>query len=188
MNTKKVFFLLCSIFLGINLLSSCNDEDSTSNSPHFLPYSYFKGTINGEKTSLENTVHELPIHKTTCRLLKVGEPTTIKGSIIGITYTYAQGVAEGIAIMLHKPTNGIRYTTNPVDFECNYDGVQIRSIKEKEYHYVPKKENSFQIEITNITYLNDEVLDIIEGKINGVLYRTDNPQDSIVVNGVFGAR
>ncbi|MCS3161719.1 DUF5025 domain-containing protein [Bacteroides faecis] len=55
------------------------------------------------------------------------------------------------------------------------------------YSLYSQKENPFRAEVINLTYA-DDTHPILEVKLDGVLYRLDNPKDSIIINGSYGTR
>lgn len=188
MNSKLLLISCFCTFSVMYLLSSCSKEDNIPDpKSYFSGWGYFKGTINEKEISIENDGYKFPITSTIYKDGIDGGMPVVKGIIIGITYVNKTELTEGLAIMIHIPAKGVRYIKKTVDFECDYDGIHIRRIANRTSYYIPKKEKPFHLEITDVVY-RETVPYIIEGKINGVLYRTDNPQDSISISGIFGTK
>lgn len=192
---KANIFSTCA-FLGMLILSSCsNDDDETSTPKDDSWYSgYFKGTINGKEIALENAEHgEWPIrsigHSIRYLPKEENEPDSVKGLTTGIWYSEN----EGISVNLFHLYKGIRYVTNSTRVDFIYDGIQITRDTHSEEHkdryidYIPKKENPFRIKITNVIYI-DSTHPVLEAELDGVLYRSDNPTDSITINGSYRTR
>ena len=91
----------------------------------------------------------------------------------------------------HQKKN--KHKTKSTKTDWIYDGIQITrdthsdKYEDKYIYYIPQKEKPFQVEITKSAYA-DQWHPIIEGNLNGVLYRSDNPKDSIIINGSYGTR
>lgn len=104
---------------------------------------------------------------------------------------------ESMGVYLFNLYLGKRYITHPMQADFIYDGIEIARCTnsnegKREYiRYVPEKENPFRAEITNIEANSDyEVTTniLLEVKLDGVLYRSDNPKDSIIIRGTYGVR
>ena len=195
---KLNIYLIGAFFGMLILASSCSNEDDNE-----ISVSNFKGTINGEEISLENLWDDdLPVRTVSKHIIsyypseenKLDSLRKIK-TVIGISTGITYSENKAIRINLFNLYKGIRFVTNSTKVDFIYDGIQItQDTHSDEYEnryirYIPKKETPFKVEITNITYADDTNTNpIIEADLNGVLYRSDNPKDSIVVKGSYGTR
>ena len=202
---KLNIYLIGAFFGMLILASSCSNEDDNeiSVSKDKWYWGYFKGTINGEEISLENLWDDdLPVRTVSKHIIsyypseenKLDSLRKIK-TVIGISTGITYSENKAIRINLFNLYKGIRFVTNSTKVDFIYDGIQItQDTHSYEYEnryirYIPKKETPFKVEITNITYADDTNTNpIIEADLNGVLYRSDNPKDSIVVKGSYGTR
>lgn len=192
----KATVFLIGAFLGIIILSSCSNDDDETSAPkdNSWYWGYFNGTINGKEIAVENVGHgEWPVrsigHSIRNLPKEENEPDSVKGLTTGIWYHEN----EGITVNLYHLYKGTRYIINSAMVDFNYDGIQItRKTQDNEnnyicINYIPKPEKPFCVEITNATYI-DGMHPVLEAELDGVLYRSDNSKDSIVVKGSFGTR
>ncbi|UVV54912.1 DUF5025 domain-containing protein [Bacteroides thetaiotaomicron] len=120
-------------------------------------------------------------------------PDNDADSIRGMMTSIKYGEDELLSITIYHLHKGIRYITKSTKTDWIYDGIQITrdthsdKYEDRYIYYIPKKEKPFQVEITKSAYA-DQWHPIIEGNLDGVLYRSDNPKDSIIINGSYGTR
>lgn len=192
---------LIGAFFGMFILSSCGNDDDETPAPKddSWYWGYFKGTINGKEIAVENVGHgDWPV-RTSKHILNYlpseeDEPNSIKmKTVIGMSTGIKYSEDESMGINIFDLYMGVRYITLSTRSDFIYDGIQIsRDTQSDEYEnryilYIPKKENPFRAEVINLTYA-DDTHPILEVKLDGVLYRLDNPKDSIIINGSYGTR
>ena len=155
---------LIGAFFGMFILSSCGNDDNETPAPK----------------------DDLPSEE--------DEPNSIKmKTVIGMSTGIKYSENESMGINIFDLYMGVRYITLSTRSDFIYDGIQIsRDTQSDEYEnryilYIPKKENPFRAEVINLTYA-DDTHPILEVKLDGVLYRLDNPKDSIIINGSYGTR
>lgn len=177
---------------GILILSSCGKEEETSIPQDNSWYEgYFEGTISGKEISVKNVGHgEWPVRSVGKSFRDSNEePDSIKGLTTEIKYSEN----EVLSINLYHLKEGTRDIINSTRVDWIYDGIQIqRDMHSPNYDtryilYIPKKEKPFRVKVTNATYV-DNTHPIVEAELDGVLYRPDNPKDSIIVKGSYGTR
>lgn len=188
MNARMLSVLLMYIFFGTLLFTSCSDEEEIYDPREHSGWGYFEGTVNGKKVSVKNDVHNSFLSYTPQR--EEWDPNVVKGIAIGI----ALNEAEHIGISFYRLTEGMRFVTSAVDTDYNSDGIHFwHTIKPEDSYsydivYISKKDKPFKIEITNLTYYDTSNFVRVSARLDGVLYRTTNPQDSIVIRGSFEVR
>lgn len=184
----KVSVLLIATFLGMFILSSCNEDETPALKDDSWYWGYFKGAINGKAIALENVGHgDWPVQSIKHNVRYLNEPDSIRGLLTGIAY----GENEGLSVNLFRLHKGVRYITLG-QADGIYNSVNITRVKHTDggndrFIYIPKKETPFRVEVINITYVSS-VYPILEAELDGVLYRSDNPKDSIIVKGTYGTR
>lgn len=186
----KVYAYFIGTFLAMSLLSSCsNDEDVSAPKGDSFSWGYFKGEIHGKKIALENGEYPRPIGSMGTSVCDFQTPDSIRGLGTGIRYSEK----ECLSVTLYPLNKGVRYITKWAKGDWNQDGIHVRipGPNSGEYdnniYYVPDTDKSFKAEIINSTY-EDMWHPVIEVKLDGVLYRSDNPNDSIIVKGTYGTR
>lgn len=189
----KATVFLIGAFLGMFMISSCNNDDDENLVPKddSWYWGYFKGTINGKEFAVENEGHgEWPVRTIKTSASPPDNDTdTIRGMITGIRYSEN----ESLGITLYHLNKGVRYITRSTGGDWIYDGVSIHrytyrdKYEDKYIRYIPRQENPFRVEITKCIYPN-QFEPIIEATLDGVLYRSDNYKDSIIVKGSYGTR
>lgn len=179
-----------SYFISILLLVSfvaCSDDDDFERVETPLNFGYFKGDLNNKPISIENTEYDRLIH----------------GRVYILNYIKADGTILdepeehfGFSVMIFgegEPELGV--SLSPIkkgkyDIKGDYhfsDSCMI-SVQSDEVKYFPIKE-PVKLEITDIRYPAPGRVPIIEGKMEGVLYNLNNPEDSIIFKNItFGAR
>lgn len=191
----KVNAYLISACLGIFLLLSCNNDDDDI--PVFRKdypwyWGYFEGEINGEKILLKSP--RISDSKVGFSAYDSYTSTESQDSIKGL-YTvihYAEG-DDYMCVELYNPYVGVRYITGyTTDFKDTK--VYIKKIgkpnttgyySDRYYNnYYPDSRKPFRMEILSTFY--EYMLPIVKVKLDGVLYCRDNPEDSIVVKGMYG--
>ena len=184
----KVYAYFISTFLAMSLLSSCSNVDDVSVlKDDSWRWGYFKGEINGEKISLENGEFPRPIGSMGTSVCYSQTPDSIRGMQTGINYS----VKECLSVTLYPLNKGIRYITKWAKGDWNQDGIHIKiqGPNSGEYdnniYYVPDTDKPFRAEIIYSAY-EDHWHPVIEVDLDGVLYCTDNPNDSIIVKGIYG--
>lgn len=197
----NIFFI--GAFLGMFMIASCSNDDDENLVPKDDSrfWGYFKGTINGKEITLKNEgQEERPVQSSMMHILNYTpseddeidskrEMKTVIGLYTGINYSEN----EGLGIYLFDLYTGKRYITNSTRVDFIYDGIQITrdthsdKVEERYIRYIPKKEKPFRAEITNLIFA-DSTHPIIEVTLDGVLYRSDNHNDSIIVKGSYGTR
>lgn len=201
----KLNIYLIGAFFGMFILSSCSNDDDEIPVPYSKDNSnwgYFKGTINGKEISLKNErSYDLPVWTLTKHIIsyyppeELDKPDSIrkKRTVIGMSTGIKYSEDESMGVNIFDLYMGVRYITHSTGADLIYDKIQIsRDTHSNEYEkkyirYIPQKENPFRAEITNIEYA-DDTHPILEVKLDGVLYRSDNPKDSIIVKGSYGTR
>lgn len=200
----KATTFLIGAFLGMSILSSCSNDDETPVPKDDLPsyWGYFKGTINGKEVSVKNESNGNWAIQSSKHIINYNPPeenepdaTKNQKTAIGLSTGIKYSENEEIGINLFNLYEGMRYITNSTNVDFIYDGIQISrdtnndNTENRYIHYIPKKENSFKAEITRLTYAdNTNTNPIIEANLDGVLYRSDNPKDSIIIKGSYGTR
>lgn len=82
-------------------------------------------------------------------------------TVIGLSTGIKYSDNEGIGINLFNLYKGMRNITNSTNVDFIYDGIQILSdthndnIENRYILYIPKKENPFRAEITQLTYADN---------------------------------
>ena len=189
----KLNIYLIGAFFGMLILASCGNDDDETPVPKddSWYWGYFKGEINGKEISLENEAHtDWSVHSVKT---SASPPNNDTDSIRGMMTSIKYGEDELLSITIYHLHKGIRYITKSTKTYWIYDGIQITrdthsdKYEDKYIYYIPQKEKPFQVEITKSAYA-DQWHPIIEGNLNGVLYRSDNPKDSIIINGSYGTR
>lgn len=179
-----------SYFISILLLMSftaCSDDDDFERVETPWNFGYFKGDLNDEPISIENTDYGHLIH----------------GRIYILNYIKADGTILdepeerfGFSVMVFgegEPELGLNFTPLKIGkYEIKGDyhpsDSSMISIQSDKVKYFPIKE-PVKLEITDIRYPEPGRAPIIEGKMDGVLYNLNNPQDSIIFKNItFGAR
>lgn len=189
MRIKMVVALLMSAFLGVNLMSSCSDEEKAEDPKSYSGWGYFEGTINGQEVSIENEVWKDYINPRPYRE-EDWDLRVVKGK--GICVNFSKDA--GLDLMLYRFSKDKRFVLNGVDEYCNNDGITfIRTVPKLMYHvdvyYTPAKNKPFIVDITNVDFSYPATpTPLIEAKLSGVLYREDDPQDSIVIDARLGCR
>lgn len=179
-----------SYFISILLLVSfaaCSDDDDFERAETPLNFGFFKGELNNKPISIENSDYEHLIH----------------GRIYILNYRKADGTILdepeerfGFSVMVFgegEPELGLNFTPLKIGKyemkgDCQPSDSSMISIQSDKVKYFPIKE-PVKLEITDIRYPEPGRAPIIEGKMEGVLYNLNNPQDSIVFKNItFGAR
>lgn len=188
MNTKSLLLFFVGIISGMLFLSSCGDEEEVWDSREHSGWGIFKGTVNGENVSIENDVHNRYLNCTPRR--ENWDPNVIKG----VSIVIALNETEHLGIEFYRLTEGKRFVTTTFDSEYNRDGVDFwRTVTPEDSYtydvfYAPKKDKPFNIEITELTYYDNSAFVRVSARLDGVLYRETNPQDSVVIKGYFEVR
>ena len=165
----KLNIYLIGAFFGMFILASCDNDDDETPVPKDDSWS-----VHSVKTS-------------------ASPPDNDADSIRGMMTSIKYGEDELLSITIYHLHKGIRYITKSTKTDWIYDGIQITrdthsdKYEDRYIYYIPKKEKPFQVEITKSAYA-DQWHPIIEGNLDGVLYRSDNPKDSIIINGSYGTR
>lgn len=186
---KKIIFLI-----SISFLLSCNSEkDIPEPQDDSYYWGYFEGEINGKNISLRNKKQEEPVVSIGYDFYAAGDSQdSIKGMWTSIHYSVED---ESIHIDLYNPRVGIRYMTTSNKEWKKTGGIYISRFGKPNpggyyldsyYNYYPDPNKPFQVEILSTTYKNSQP--IVEVKLDGVLYRSDNMNDSIIVKGTYGAK
>lgn len=179
-----------SYFISILLLVSfaaCSDDDDFERAETPWNFGYFKGELNNKPISIVNSDYDRLIH----------------GSIYIESYIKADGTILdepeerfGFSVMIFgegEPELGLSFIPlNKGKYEIKGDyhtsDSSMISIQSDKVKYYPIKE-PVKLEITDIRYPAPGHIPIIEGKMEGVLYNLNNPQDSIIFKNItFGAR
>lgn len=191
---KTMITVLGYLLICVALLSSCsNDEEKHPELERTdVGWGYFKGDINGTKVSLENNWNNRSILSGRSAYYLFGEWKVMPDSIniMGTLVHYNE--SSELRITLYDLTPGERYLVLP-EREYWYENcinVTIFSDSEKKKtkaFYIPNTENPFRVEILDVQWLsfNDPVIEV---KLDGVLYNTENKKDAIVINGTYGTR
>lgn len=184
---------LIGAFFEMFILSSCGNDDDETPTPKddSWYWGYFKGTINGKEIAVENVGHgDWPVHTVKTSASPPDNNTdSIKGMMTSVKYSSD----ELLSITIYHLNKGIRYITKSTKTDWIYDGIQITrdthsdKYEDRYIYYIPQKEQPFQVKITKLTYA-DQWHPIVEGNLDGILYRLDNPKDSIIINGSYGTR
>lgn len=186
----NIFFI--SAFFGMLILSSsCSDDDDRPIPRNDSWYwGYFKGTINEKEFTLINKAHGNEFVTSIGHNLRyLNEPDSIRGLLTAIEYSEIEGISVNL-FHLHK---GVRYITmGQSDLIDN--SIMITRSTPKDINgyngrifYIPKKEKPFRVEVIKTTY-EDNWYPIIEAELDGVLYRSDNHKDSIIIKATYGTR
>lgn len=179
-----------SYFISILLLMSftaCSDDDDFERVETPWNFGYFKGDLNDKPISIENTDYDLLIHD----------------SIYILKYIKADGTTLdepeeqfGFSVLVFgedEPELGIflaplKKRKYEIKGDYHAPDSSMFSIQSDKVKYFPIKE-PVKLEITDIRYPEPGRIPIIEGKMEGVLYNLNNPQDSIIFKNItFGAR
>lgn len=186
----KAYAYFIGFYLVMSLLSSCSNVDDVSvPKDDSWRWGYFKGEINGEKISLENDEYPRPIGSMGTGVGSFQDSDSIKGLQTGINYSEE----EYLSVNLYPLNKGVRYITKWAQGDWNQDGIHIKiqGPNNGEYdnniYYAPDPDKPFKAEIIYSAY-EDHWHPVIEVKLDGVLYRSDNPKDSIIVKGTYGTR
>lgn len=197
----KTTIYLIGALLGLFILSSCSNDDENSVPKKDSSYwGYFKGTINGEEVSVRNVAQEKWKIRSSKHIISYYAPNENeqdsirkKVTVIGMSTGINYNDNESININLFNLYKGIRQITNSTKADFIYDGIQLsrdtynENIEKRYIRYIPMKERPFLAEITQITFADDTNTNpIIEVNLDGVLYRSDNPKDSIIIKGSYG--
>lgn len=192
----KVFATLIGLLCCITLLQSCQNEDETplpkGSKEDTWYWGYFKGEINGNKTSLENESYNGPVKSGRSSYYFSEDWDVMPDSINIISTRINYNDHSELNITLYDLIRSERHLTLPVNtywYESCINATVFSDSSKKEIkgYYVPSKENPFRVEITDVLWLtaNDP---IIEVELDGVLYNKENQDDVIVIKGTYGTR
>lgn len=192
MNNMKVNVLLIATFLGMLILSSCNEDEAPVPKDDSWYWGYFEGEINGDIISLKNKDYNGPVKTGRRGIFNISEWNVIPDSvnIMGTLINYND--SSELRITLYDLTPSERYLTLSINehFDENWISATVFSSSSKneiESYYVPSKENPFRVEIADVLWVSQRE-PIIEVKLDGVLYNKENHKDAIVIKGVYGTR
>lgn len=187
----------CISILLLMALAACNDDKHPEEEAWWYPR-YFEGDLNNKSVSIDDASPGSSIIASyaeykyeNCTLLD--PPGKSYGIHIPLTGIITVPFAEDKEISLNINLSPLREGTYTIQCDGSTFGLSSVYIKSDEealipqVEYFPSKE-PLKLEVTRIEYPNLGGVPIVEGWLEGVLYRRDNPQDFIMIkNAVFGA-
>lgn len=194
---KGACMMLITILNCMFLLTSCSKEEGElplePTKENTWYWGYFNGFINGTKISLKN---ERPVNKPiNSSRLGVQEFEGSAGFVYNSLSTFiAYDPCSILNISLYDLIPSERYVT--LSFEENLKDNSVcaivyanpsKKLNEKKAVYVISKEHPFRVEILDVMWASNSE-PIIEVELDGVLYNRENPNDVLIIKGVYGAR
>ena len=187
----------CISILLLMALAACNDDKHPEEEAWWYPR-YFEGDLNNKSVSIDDASPGSSIIASyaeskdeNCTILD--PPGKSYGIHIPLTGIITVPFAEDKEISLNINLSPLREGTYTIQCDgpaLGMSSVYIMSDEEAlipQVEYFPSKE-PLKLEVTRIEYPNLGGVPIVEGWLEGVLYRRDNPQDFIMIkNAVFGA-
>lgn len=192
----------CISFLLLLVLAACSDDKHPEEEGAWWYPRYFEGDLNNKSVSIDDSSpgssiiasyaeHSGEYEDENYTLLN--PPEKSYGIHIPLTGIIAVPFAEDKEISLNISLSPLREGTYTIQCDgpaLGLSSVYIKSDEEAlipQVEYFPSKE-PLKLEVTRIEYPNLGGVPIVEGWLEGVLYRRDNPQDFIMIkNAVFGA-
>lgn len=173
------------------LLAACNNEDEPGGKDTPWYFGYFKGDVNEQSVTVENTQEENPIKKIQVFVNTKEDLTPVAIPIHRYCITFPI-FGEGQKALDVKLAPVLKLRTYEMQGDSfSPDSASVHVMSEADYPknlYYPVK-TPFKIKITRLEYPSRYADPIIEGTMDGVLYNLDNLQDSIIIkNATFGMR
>lgn len=175
--------LLSALVMGFAcialLLSSCEKNDPPPSDE--WRDGYFKGTVNGR-------FYHIPDRKF------AGQASIwydgLQGSIeyVSTYIDYQDGyelivtlhdVAQGKRTITENSTSNIAGAASSISIFDSRNNVEIE--------YIPMADDPVELDIFNF-FWRDPITPIIEVKIDGTLYNSKNPEDTITIDAMYGTR
>jgi hypothetical protein len=176
---KKFKSFVCLLF-GFIFFSSCTPEEVTPIANNDWKWGYFRGAIDGKLYNLiDREVGSVGMIVDSVRLHQ-------RTAVIDYSDTHR------LSVTLSELHNGKRYLLPTVrDTTTDFRSAIALSVFNEpskltyKHRYRPSNKNPFFVEILSVTWRPD-IIPIIEAKLDGVLYNTENPNDSIIIKGAYG--
>lgn len=188
----------CISFLLLLALAACNDDKHPEEEPWWYP-NHFEGDLNNKSVSLNETTPGIRIGTAYAEhfveyedgnYILLDSPKKLYGIHIPLMGIITVPSSENKEIYLEIDLCPLREGTYTIQCDGPIYGSSLVCITSEELinpqvEYFPSKE-PLKLEITRIEYLNSSGIPIVEGWLEGVLYRKGNPQDFIMIkNATF---
>ena len=195
---KGAYILLITVLSFMTILTSCSKDEEGElplepSKENTWYWGYFNGIINGTRISLKN---ETPVNKP-INSSRVGV-REFEGSACPVYNSLSTYIdydpCSILEISLYDLIPSERYVT--LSFTENLKDNSVcaivyanpsRNLNEKKAVYVINKQHPFRVEILDVMWASNSE-PIIEVELDGVLYNRENPNDVLIIKGVYGAR
>ncbi|MBR1464468.1 MAG: DUF5025 domain-containing protein [Prevotella sp.] len=188
---KKLFLLFAIACMG--MLASCSDDDE--NETKLCKYGMFEGNINGDSISIQDREENYGLFSKYWSLGgSKAEDTYVYWSVILHDVSEAEKYGLSLYIVSPVPTTSylVEKDTETAQFEDKrLVGAHVWKSGELDVRktlYVPDEHwMPLWIYIDVVRKSDYQGVPLVEGRLDGVLYNIDNPQDSMIIrNAKFG--